>query len=170
VHVRRIRADDVRSYREMRLRALTLAPDAYGTTLQAALDREYDDWEGMVLRAATAVDFALFVLDRGGGVLAGSGAAFVGQAPEAEVIQMWLDEDLRGQGWAERLIDAAEGHLAAEGYEVCALWVAEANARARRFYERCGYALTGEAETNGRGIREMRMRKRLAADGERPSG
>ena len=148
MEVRRIRREEVAPYREMRLRALTLAPEAYGTTLEDALAREYEDWEGMVLRAATAEDFALFVLDR-----------VEGESAEPQVIQMWLDEDLRGAGWAEQLLAAAEAHARALGHASCHLWVAEGNDRARRLYERCGYALTGVQGDNGRGGLEHQMRK-----------
>ena len=163
MEVRRIRPAEVAPYREMRLRALTLAPEAYGTTLEDALSREYEDWEGMVLRAATAAGFALFVLDRGDGRLAGSAAAFVeGDAAEPQIIQMWLDEDLRGAGWAEQLLAAAEAHVRALGHPSCVLWVADGNDRARRLYHRCGYALTGVQGDNGRGGLEHQMRKHLA--------
>lgn len=162
MHVRRIRPDDVESYREMRIRALTLAPYAYGTTLGAALDREYEDWEGFVLRAASADNLALFVLDRGDGALAGSAAAMVNpEVAEMDIIQMWLDEDLRGRGWAERILGAAEAYALTRGRGACVLWVADGNDRARRFYERTGYALTGREETSERGIREFLMRKEL---------
>lgn len=46
------------------------------------------------------------------------------------------------------------------------LWVLEANARARRFYERKGWAVDGaarEEEVGGRRVTEVRYRRLLAA-------
>ncbi len=161
--VRRIRAGELEAYRAMRIRALTEAPEAYGTTLQDALLREYADWEGFVLRTATSDDFALFVLDRGDSRLAGSAAAIEATGePEPAIVQMWLDEDLRGAGWAERLIEMAEAHLRAAGHPACRLWVAAGNERARRFYARVGYTATGALQSNGRGGTEHEMRKVFA--------
>ncbi len=162
MEVRRVRPDEVGPYREMRLRALREAPDAFGTTLASALARDDAEWSGMVVRSATSDDFALFVLDRGDGRLAGSAAAMANpQHQDMGVIQMWLDADLRGQGWADALLAAAEGHARGLGRTACALWVVETNEPARRFYERCGYTFTGITEMNERGLKECLMRRVL---------
>ncbi|MEX2372498.1 MAG: GNAT family N-acetyltransferase [Dehalococcoidia bacterium] len=86
----------------------------------------------------------MFVLDPGDGLLAGSAfASWENREQDAGIFQVWLDEDLRGQGWAEALMDAAEAFSADLGAPACALWVADGNGRARRFYERCGYMPSG---------------------------
>lgn len=48
-----------------------------------------------------------------------------------------------GSGTAEVLYEEALTQLRADGCEKAQLWVLEANARARRFYERRGWSLDG---------------------------
>jgi ribosomal protein S18 acetylase RimI-like enzyme len=55
--------------------------------------------------------------------------------------------------------------LAADaGYGDISLWVLEDNARGRRFYERAGFALTGESAALSRlgGVTELRYRRHLS--------
>lgn len=165
MEVRRIRADEVSAYREMRMRALALAPEAYGTTLAEASARTDDEWRTLVHRSATSDDFALFVLDRGAGRLAGSAGLMIeaGRA-DPEIVQMWLDEDLRGDGWGEALVAAAEARALARGWSACTLWVEDDNPRARRFYTRSGYRPTGLDEPNRRGGKTLCLRRVLAGD------
>jgi GNAT superfamily N-acetyltransferase len=49
-----------------------------------------------------------------------------------------------GTGLAPRLHDAAVEHLRSRGCDEARLWVLEANARARRFYERHGWRPNGD--------------------------
>ena len=48
-----------------------------------------------------------------------------------------------GRGLGRHLLDAATGALAADGHAGAILWVLAANHRARRFYERAGWAADG---------------------------
>ena len=57
-----------------------------------------------------------------------------------EVEQVFVDPDLHGSGIAAVLLDAAERRVAAAGYDVAWLAVVVGNARARRFYEKHGWA------------------------------
>jgi ribosomal protein S18 acetylase RimI-like enzyme len=86
---------------------------------------------------------AQFVAERSGAVV---GFASVGPSrhePESgEVYSIYVRPDAwdTGSGWA--LMDAAVARLA-EQWEEAILWVAEENPRARRFYERYGWAAEG---------------------------
>lgn len=110
------------------------------------------------------MDFAAFVLDRGDGILAGS--AFVTVASDlpdhAEVFQMWLDDDLRGGGWADLLLDTAVRFALALGSRTTRLWVYAENGRARRFYERAGYLPTGVEQLGPQGSFLHLLRKNLS--------
>lgn len=68
-----------------------------------------------------------------------------------EVQQVYVDAAYRGGRVASALLTEAERQVAAGGYPVAWLAVAEGNARARRFYERCGFSDAGpldyQAET-----------------------
>ncbi len=74
---------------------------------------------------------------------------FVGygsQSPEAsdtgEVFALYVLPEYHGTGVGRQLMDAALERLAA--YPKICLWAVKGNARAIRFYEKCGFRLTGE--------------------------
>jgi GNAT superfamily N-acetyltransferase len=68
-----------------------------------------------------------------------------------------------GTGVAAGLMDAALEHLRARQADEAVLWVGEANSRARRFYEREGWAPDGKTRKSTLGPREVRYRLDLAA-------
>lgn len=61
-----------------------------------------------------------------------------------EVEQVYVSSEHRGSGVAGTLIAEAERQVKANGYAEAWLAVATGNARARRFYERSGWADGGE--------------------------
>jgi GNAT superfamily N-acetyltransferase len=62
-----------------------------------------------------------------------------------EVWAFYLHPDRWGCGAAAELMDHVEQRLKAEGFATVVLWVLDDNPRARRFYERHGWAPTGIA-------------------------
>jgi GNAT superfamily N-acetyltransferase len=62
-----------------------------------------------------------------------------------EVWAFYLHPDRWGCGAAAQLMDHVEQRLKAEGFATAVLWVLDDNPRARRFYERQGWAATGIA-------------------------
>jgi GNAT superfamily N-acetyltransferase len=68
-----------------------------------------------------------------------------GLVPDAvgEVRALYLAQAHQGRGVGRALMERAVERLAAEAYTEAKLWVLETNARARRFYERQGWAPDG---------------------------
>lgn len=60
-----------------------------------------------------------------------------------EVEQVYVGSQFRGSGAADVLLDEAERQVAAAGFATAWLAVVEGNARARRFYEKSGWADAG---------------------------
>jgi len=59
---------------------------------------------------------------------------------------MWVEADQRGTGIADDLLAGVISWARAEGAHALRLGVAEDNPSARKFYERHGFAPTGESE------------------------
>ena len=77
--------------------------------------------------------------------LGDEGSASGGESwAERQVISMWVDPSARGTGIADALIGAVAGWARADGARTLKLWVADASPRARAFYRRAGFRLTGE--------------------------
>jgi ribosomal protein S18 acetylase RimI-like enzyme len=129
--------------RDLRLRSLGDAPDAFGSTLdferrhgQAAWVGWIEGWEG--------AKNALFVAERGPewiGMAVGSRA---GDEPDAHLYGMWVDPAWRARGIGARLVDEVLGWAGSWGARSVILSVTETNAGATAFYERLGFVDTGD--------------------------
>lgn len=114
----------------------------------------------IAVRELTEAEFGqvdrVLPLHRFGGFTEGATylVAWQGAAPIGHVHVAWTDTELglpelqdmyvlpdrRGEGIGAALAAAAERLAAARGHDRCSLSVSEANTRARRLYERLGYA------------------------------
>ncbi|MGZ8581295.1 MAG: N-acetyltransferase family protein [Actinomycetota bacterium] len=76
---------------------------------------------------------------------ASSGRASDDDAPPgtAELYAIYLDERTAGQGVGRALLERATAGMRSSGFARATLWVLESNERARRFYERAGWAWDG---------------------------
>lgn len=85
-----------------------------------------------------------------------------------EVGAIYLMPEAWSRGLGRALLDAAVVELGRNGFEAATLWVFRDNARARRFYERAGWAPDGEAksiEIGGVSLAEVRYRIDLQRGG-----
>jgi ribosomal protein S18 acetylase RimI-like enzyme len=83
-------------------------------------------------------------------------------ARTAEISALYVEPGQWRRGAGTALIDAALAEASARGCTGVTLWVLEPNARARAFYERCGFADDGGRQTMGdSGPGELRMRRGL---------
>jgi GNAT superfamily N-acetyltransferase len=67
-----------------------------------------------------------------------------------EVYAIYVEEEVSGTGVGTELLGSAVAWLTERGFARATLWVLEGNARARRFYEREGWALDGAAKSEPR--------------------
>lgn len=65
------------------------------------------------------------------------------------VDSLWVDEDLRGQGWGSRLLLCGESEARNRGCEVCE--VDTFSFQAKGFYEKAGYHCFGTLQGIGKG-------------------
>lgn len=82
----------------------------------------------------------------------------------AEVVAIYASPDAWGAGAGRGLMTTALDRLGESGYADVTLWVLDSNDRARRFYERAGFALDGAAkdeDMRGARITEVRYRRAL---------
>lgn len=152
--IRRITLHDLECYREVRLRALQDSPSAFGSTYQAERDRPRELWLERVVASASGSQRAMFLAFDGDGDGDGEGAACVGLVgcveddlgADKQVVSMWVAPTHRGNGVAAPLLEAALQWARQVGARRVGLWVTRDNDRARRFYERAGFTVTGDVQ------------------------
>jgi len=115
--------------------------DAYNVAVTG-----YDDYRPL----------AIFVRDSEGAIIAGLTGFTWGCALKVEFF--WVHEDLRGQGYGSRLMDAAEREAVARG---CRQAVLDTHSFQAPFYPRLGYVRCGLAEDWPLGYQQIFFEKRL---------
>ncbi|WP_314252867.1 GNAT family N-acetyltransferase [Streptomyces sp. DSM 40907] len=105
----------------------------------------------------------LVAVDARGGVV---GWACLGPSPTAagELYALYVQPSLIGTGIGRSLLQAVHAGALARGFDSVLLWVLTDNTRARRFYERAGYAADGAVQADdydGVSITEVRYRLTL---------
>ncbi|MGH3274049.1 MAG: GNAT family N-acetyltransferase [Streptosporangiaceae bacterium] len=164
IEIRRLHPGDWAALRAMRLAALAEAPYAFASTLEREGAFDEQEWRS---RLATTVHFGAW--DPAPDPrdpdprLVGLAATFperpaATERPEApeqpaapaspavtwHLVAMWVSPEHRGQGIADRLVAAVCELARARGAGQVALWVADANPRARVVYRRLGFRPTGQ--------------------------
>lgn len=154
--------------RAIRLRALTEAPTAFGSTLTETERVPDAAWQERAGAAAAGGQRSLFVAEDGDRWLGLAGGVIDEETPpgEVELVSMWVDPAARGSGLGRRLVEAVADWARAGGATRLRLWVTEGNAPAIALYQRCGFATTGEALPHGwhPTLRELLMTRALAPE------
>jgi GNAT superfamily N-acetyltransferase len=86
----------------------------------------------------------------------------------SELMALYLHPDAWGIGLGRDLVVHALADVRTRGWREASLWVLESNARARRFYEKAGFAVDGARKSVAQGDKlliEVRYRLVLAAPG-----
>jgi GNAT superfamily N-acetyltransferase len=159
VLIRRATLDDVVPMGSLWLRAALAGyegifpPEAPEPTATDLTER----WREAIARGPSATA-ALVACLGPRGALVGTVAAEIerGGPYVAQVRRLYVDPDHWGCGIGRRLHDRVLEHLRADGQGVVALWVLEANARARSMYERWGWRSTADRQTVYPGVDEVR--------------
>lgn len=155
--VRRVRAEEWRRLRDLRLRALQdpVASIAFLESYDEAAARPDDFWQGRASGAAAGAAVAQFVAETGDGRWVGTATGlreepgsedFSGAAAEqlqVHVVGVYVDPDHRGSGLLQRLVDAVADWARECDVDRLRLCVHVDNGRARAAYERLGFRDTG---------------------------
>ena len=156
--VRRLTRDDVDAYRAIRLEALTVSPESYGTAPDSFARRSRDSLQQQMDQ------MAFFGAIDAGAELAGI-VAYGRDTGEREAHRGWLMQvyvrpQLRGTGAALAMIGAAVEHARTEVIQLH-LMVGSHNQPAIRLYEKAGFTIYGTDPrclyVNGRYIDEHMM-------------
>lgn len=162
MEVRRVTPDEWETLRDVRLRALADAPDAFGTTHAEAVARPDDWWRAWAATSAGAGTQAM-VLAWDGGHAIGIAGVFATDDGAWQVISMWVDPAARGRGAGRALLDAVVAWAREQdAVRRIRLSVTDGNDAARRLYERYGFTETGVIEplrsNSALTIRELELR------------
>jgi GNAT superfamily N-acetyltransferase len=156
MEVRRVRPEEWQALRDVRLRALEDAPDAFATRFEEARLRPDQWWIDWSASSADGDGQAMF--------LAWEEARAVGMVgtfvddDRRWLIAMWTDPAARGRGVGRALVEATVELARAAGSDELFLQVLEGNDIAASLYRTCGFTDEGPGEPhNDRPTRTMRL-------------
>lgn len=136
--------------RELRMRALADAPDAFQQTLADVEDRPAEEWERLAALRSDGESETMFIASEQMGATRERWIGMVGaflpdeRSGYAELVALWVDQDFRHQGIATALVEAVFEWAREKGVDQVRLWVTESSEAARVFYEGLSFASTSE--------------------------
>jgi ribosomal protein S18 acetylase RimI-like enzyme len=145
--VRPFTADEWRVYRDLRLRALTDSPDAFGSTLAAEEGRPDAEWARRLAAAADTRSNLPLVAEVRGAPIGLAWGRIEPSAPDAAALyQMWVAPSHRGSGAGRMLLEAVIVWARARNAAHLDLGVTCGDSPARHLYERAGFRSMGEPQ------------------------
>ena len=144
VSIQRIRPDDWQDLREIRLRSLLDAPEAFGQRHDEALATPDTEWEATARASAEGSRRVWFFACDEAGNPVGVVQARRRQPLDCLLFSMWVAPEARRLGVGSLLIDAVREWGASWGARRIVLWVLAANEPAMRFYDRIGFTVMND--------------------------
>ena len=134
-----------------------ISPQAYLDAIPRGRWAKTPDMDGM---------YTLVLIEDGciAGTTSFCRSRFQETADFGEIVSIYLLPEYMGKGYGEALLNAAVAELSIRGFRDIFLWVLEENARARRFYEKCGFHCAKiylNDTIGGRALREVQYRKAI---------
>jgi GNAT superfamily N-acetyltransferase len=140
VEIRRIHVDEWRDLRDLRLRALSDAPDAFGSTYEQEAEEPERGWIDRAVNGAEGgSSFTVVALDDDRWIAMAMGAPHRDHPGEAGLFAMWVAPDARRAGIGGALVEHVVSWARSRAFPVLRLRVTRSNDGAMRLYERCGF-------------------------------
>jgi len=160
VFVRRTTMDQWQALRDIRLAALTDAPDAFLSTYAEREAFQEADWRRRISREAM---FFAYASEVNGTEPVGLVSGLQEIPGTVELVSLWVRPHARGRGVGEALVTAVIDWARTRNARSVHLWLTETNVHARVLYERCGFSPTGERQPlpSNSSLREVGMARPL---------
>ena len=145
VSVERIRPEEGQVLREIRLRSLLDAPEAFGQRHDEAAATADSEWDATAKASAEGARRVwFFARETADGPPIGVVQARRRQPFDCLLFSMWVAPEARRLGVGSLLIDAVRDWGASWGARRVVLWVLAANEPAMRFYDRIGFTVLND--------------------------
>jgi GNAT superfamily N-acetyltransferase len=170
MEIRPTTEDDWEPLRDIRLRALADAPQAFGSTLERERDRTEAEWRQWAGRGRSDDGVMFVAVD--GGLFVGLAGGYPEDDPDAaHLVSMWVDPSRRRTGAGRALVEAVLSWAKQRGAHEVNLWATDANEPALALYRSCGFEPTGDHQAlpSHPEMQESKYRRRLVhSDGPTP--
>ena len=143
--IRAFEAHEWRTYRDLRLRALADAPDAFARTLAEEQGRSDTEWSSLLASSVGSAWQISAVAELGARAVGLAYGRLEAESPGvARLYSMWVEPAARRSGVGRALVDAVVSWARSRSARRLVLQVTEGNAPAVHLYERAGFVRTQE--------------------------
>lgn len=144
--IRRLASHEWALYRSARLASLADAPQAFGSTYAAEMQRAPALWQARLMAVTEALDCPLIAEIDGAAVGLVWGKTDALDPALVHVYQMWVAPQARGKGVAAGLLDGVTDWARANGAASVRLAVTPGNEAAAALYRKRGFVDVGAPE------------------------
>ena len=162
VRIRRIRPDDGLVLRDLRLRSIADAPDAFGQPLKEARGRPEKEWHRSARQSSRGDSRTWLIAETPDGSV-GLVQGRKRRPSTLLLFSMWVDPSVRRLGVGRLLIEALEDWARGWDGAETILWVLGANAAAIGFYRDLGFSIIrgGQDAESGARFGALAMRRAI---------
>ena len=164
VKIRTFQKDEWASHRKLRLDSLAESPNAFGGSLEQALELPDTEWFSRLAKSdSDGINLPLLAESMGEGIGLAWGRIHLSDMDTVHVYQMWVNPNHRGQGIGRQLLKEILKWANSQNAKKVALAVSCVNSPAKNLYESEGFVDIGETEPlkAGSEIRAQLMQKCL---------
>lgn len=144
--IRPFQANEWRAYRDLRLRALQEAPDAFCSTFAGARQIPDADWQARLANIQSDRDYPIAALLADQPIAMAWATIDSSYPTHANLFQMWVAPECRGQGVGKQVVQAAIAWAIDRQLQSLHLSVTDGDTPARHLYESLGFVAVGELE------------------------
>ena len=144
--IRPFQAHEWRTYRDLRLRALQEAPEAFCSTFASARQIPDADWQARLANIQPDRDYPIAALLTDQPIAMAWATVDSSHATHANLFQMWVAPEYRGQGVGKQVMQAAIAWARERQLQSLHLSVTDGDTPARYLYESLGFVAVGELE------------------------
>ena len=144
--IRRLTPADAPLLRELRMMAISDAPDAFGSTLQETAERSLQIWEYILRPEGNP----FFIHEHHGTINGLIGGIAPDEGSAAQLVSMWVSPHQRGNRVSDELVEQIVSWAVVTGAHQIKLSCTEGNVHAEHLYARHGFARTGATEVRER--------------------
>ncbi|HEY9841570.1 MAG TPA: GNAT family N-acetyltransferase [Candidatus Obscuribacterales bacterium] len=146
IRIRPVAESDVVPYRELRLEALRLHPDAFSSDYAQQQQYPPTFWNERIHKAIGNPELIIFVAETDQGLVGMTGIGRGDSPKTAHTAWVWgvyVRAEYRGRRLGRMLLEACQDWARSSGVRIIKLGVAVNNTGALRCYTRCGYEVYG---------------------------
>lgn len=171
--IRELGPDDAEAYKDLRLKALSEHPEAFGQSFEEARRQTIDEIRREIVGWQSAGGFALAAFAEGGsisGMVAVGRSSFEKMRHRGHVWGVYVDPSTRGQGIATKLFEGIIARASSSpGLVQLDIEVVTENTGAFDLYKKIGFVVVGEQpraiKVNGKYFDEHLLVRHLDSEG-----